>query len=307
VNPTPVCLHADLAGDHALPAGALAAYVRRTATSLRAALAAVAETRPALLVLRPLSTTGALELASFDRALANAPPLPCLLVVSAEACAALRAAPPQRAALAWTTSDAPAAEYDLLAERLRREAELLRELEEVRHRALHDDLTGLLRPLAFEERLRAHYSAAQRHRFPLALLLLDLDKFGAINKQFDHTVGDRIVREAAAALRGALRTEDVAGRLGGDEFGVCLPYTTSDAARLVGERVRAAIEQLSRADEDGRGALRVASSIGFECFDGRNLAALQVLRLHAERALRTAKQSGGNQVRYYRELPEAPR
>lgn len=303
MRPRADCLYADLAGGHPLPAGALAAYGHRSANSLRATLTGLAEARPGLLVLRPLSTAGAVELASIDRALAAGPPLPCLLLLSPDACAALRAAPPARPALAWTTPDAPAAEYDLLAERLRREAQLLQELEEVRHRALHDDLTGLLRPLAFEERLRAHYSAAQRHRFPLALLLIDLDKFGAINKQFDHTVGDRVVRECAAALRGALRTEDVAGRLGGDEFAVCLPYTTSEAARLVAERVRAAIEQLTRDDEDGRGPLRVSPSIGVECFDGRDLASLAVLRLHAERALRSAKQAGGNQVRFYRELP----
>ncbi|MBM3978607.1 MAG: GGDEF domain-containing protein, partial [Planctomycetes bacterium] len=103
-----------------------------------------------------------------------------------------------------------------------------------------------------------------------------------------------------------LRIEDVAGRLGGDEFGVILPYTTRASALLVAERMRAAIAQLSRPDESGRGDVRVSASIGLECFDGRDLPSLQVLRLHAERALRAAKQEGGDRVRDYRELPEAP-
>jgi diguanylate cyclase (GGDEF)-like protein len=285
-----------------VPATALRAYRRLEARTLREALVELAAERPALIVLRPLTHNGSVELAALDQARGGTAALACLLVLDPAACEALRAAPPTRPALAWVSTHASAAEIDLLAERLRREVELLAELETLRHRALHDDLTGLLRPLAFDERLRAHYSAAQRHRFPIALLLLDLDNFRVINKRYDHVVGDRVIRDAAGALRAALRVEDVAGRLGGDEFAVCLPYTTPDSAELVAERVRAAIVALSRQAGGGGGELRVSASIGLETFDGRDLPSLQVLRLHAERALRAAKQAGGNQVRGYRTL-----
>jgi GGDEF domain-containing protein len=59
----------------------------------------------------------------------------------------------------------------------------------------------------------------------MALVLVDLDAFGRVNKDFDHTVGDRLIERVGAAIRSALRAEDVAGRLGGDEFGAILPYT----------------------------------------------------------------------------------
>jgi diguanylate cyclase (GGDEF)-like protein len=118
-------------------------------------------------------------------------------------------------------------------------------MSELRHRASHDDRTDLLRPQAFQARLVEHFSAAQRHKLELALVLLDMDKFGAVNKRHDHTVGDLLIARVGEVIRRNLRTEDVAGRLGGDEFAVLLPYTGKINAARVVNRLRVEIAKLS--------------------------------------------------------------
>lgn len=206
--------------------------------------------------------------------------------------------------------DAPPEEILLRSERLVEHARALRELEQARYQASHDDRTGLLRPGPFDERLREHVSAAQRHRLELALVLVDLDRFGAINKEFDHTVGDEIITRVGSVIRMSLRAEDVGARLGGDEFALILPYTQRvDAARVV-SRLVARFRALSgppprgfEARGDGpAGSIKVSASLGFETYDGAHVEDAETLRHHAERALHEAKARGGNQGVYYRNL-----
>jgi len=106
---------------------------------------------------------------------------------------------------------------------------------ELTHQAQHDPLTGLANRALFDTRLRR---AAQRHPDecrPLAVLLLDLDDFKAVNDRFGHGYGDELLRAVGARLRGAVRG-DTAARLGGDEFAVLLDPGPEDpyaiAARI---------------------------------------------------------------------------
>jgi diguanylate cyclase (GGDEF)-like protein len=187
-------------------------------------------------------------------------------------------------------------------ERLQRQKSGLVELDEMRYQAAHDDRTKLLRPHTFQARLREHFSAAQRHRLDLALLLVDLDDFGRVNKDFDHTVGDRVIARVGAVIRDTLRAEDVGGRLGGDEFAVVLPYTRKvDAARVV-NRIRDQIRGLSGTIPDAPTSLCVSASLGFETYDGTDVDSVEGLRRHAEVALRQAKSAGGDRGLYYRSL-----
>lgn len=275
-------------------------------TSLRHSLEALRAQSPSAIVLETLSGEGTVELRAIDAARAGSPPVPLLVVVPpGDHDAIVRADRSLEGAL-WDVVESTATrdEVRLRLERLVAQASLQREMSELRHRASHDDRTDLLRPAAFQARLSEHFSAAQRHKLDLALVLMDLDRFGAINKRYDHTVGDRIISQVGEVIRGALRTEDVAGRLGGDEFAVVLPYTRKIAAAQVVNRLREEIAALSFRPEGSDVDLHVSTSIGFETFDGRDVDSLQTLRRRAEIALRAAKRQGGDRGVYYRSLAE---
>jgi diguanylate cyclase (GGDEF)-like protein len=256
-------------------------------------------------VLDPLAAGGQVELEELERLSGDLGPRGLLLVHDADS-------PPPHASLrvlgheAWDLirRDAPLEEYAMRIERLHGQRRQLDKWIELRHHAYHDDLTDLLRKRPFEARLLEHFSAAQRHHFELALVLIDLDEFGQVNKVHDHTVGDLVIAFVAEEVRKDLRTEDVAGRLGGDEFGVVLPYTSKVEAAHVARRLRLAVRRASGRVSNREREIEVRASIGFETFDGRDLDTVATLRRHAEVALRAAKRAGGDRAVYYRLLDE---
>jgi diguanylate cyclase (GGDEF)-like protein len=105
--------------------------------------------------------------------------------------------------------------------------------------AIEDGLTGLLNRRGVTDRLQQELARAQRHRWPLSVLLLDVDRLKDINDRGGHRAGDRALREIGQAIRGACRTTDAAGRWGGDEFLVVAPSSGAEAARTLAERIRA--------------------------------------------------------------------
>ncbi|MEZ6017197.1 MAG: GGDEF domain-containing protein [Planctomycetota bacterium] len=311
-SPAPLAPRSVLIADHrgaglaqlAAPLGR-GGFVLTACDSVSATRAALSQDAFQLVILDPLAPGGSTEVELVARTGPQAP-RPLLLVVEA--------GPPPPAALSRSLRgvpcdlirrDASVEEYMLRIERLFDQAALFGELRRVRYEAHHDDRTGLLRPNPFQQRIREHFSAAQRHGLPLALVLIDLDRFGQVNKQFDHTVGDELIARSGSVIQRCLRAEDVGARLGGDEFAVALPYTQPvDAARVV-QRLLGELHGLSgpvRAGEAGMRPLAVSASIGFDTFDGRDLESPEVLRRRAETALREAKVRGGNNAVYYRSL-----
>ena len=129
-----------------------------------------------------------------------------------------------------------------------RTAELLAANEELRHLARHDALTGLPNRLAANERRHLEFVALQRNGQPYSVLLIDIDRFKRVNDSFGHAVGDRVLQRVGQTLQQSLRQSDFVARWGGEEFLVLLPGTGLDAARLVGEKLRLAVE--SRLDPD---------------------------------------------------------
>jgi PleD family two-component response regulator len=177
------------------------------------------------------------------------------------------------------------------------------------------DLTKLLNHAAFLDRLAEIFNAAQRHHFPLAVIMIDIDHFKRINDQFGHPVGDRIIKKVAEMLLntsrkydvkarfGMERTEvplpsirkyDIAGRYGGDEFAVILPYCDEKETRVVSERIRKHINDIVLADKPD---LHVSASMGGVVYD-HSVAGDDEGRLilQADQALYEAKKSGRNQV-----------
>ena len=112
--------------------------------------------------------------------------------------------------------------------------------------AVTDELTGLNNRRFFNESFSKTVSAAQRHKQPLSLISLDLDYFKKVNDTFGHSVGDLVLKELATLLKMMVRVEDVACRLGGEEFMILLPHTTGEAAVALAERIRFRFEQLPR-------------------------------------------------------------
>ncbi len=294
--------------------------------SLRSSLLGLNEDRPDAIILASAASGGKVELSALSRARSAAggkpgSPVPLLIIAgAADREAALRADQILQDNL-WDVVP-ESTEPEEIALRLRRllvAARREKEMNDLRHRASHDDRTDLLRPKAFQSRLDEHFSAAKRHKYELALVLIDLDRFGQINKVHDHTVGDDLISKVGEVIRTTLRVEDAAGRiesgtapnaddaagrLGGDEFAVILPFTEKVNAALVVNRLLVAIKQLSGTPRGAKSHIDVSASIGFETFDGNDLDSLPTLRDHAEQALRVAKVQGGNQGVYFRSLEE---
>src|SRR4051812_26595144 len=101
--------------------------------------------------------------------------------------------------------------------------------------ATSDFLTGLLNRRAILALLEVEWGRSQRHAHPLAVLGLDIDGFKWTNDSHGHAAGDRAIRAVADALRGTIRREDFAGRIGGDEFLVILPETEREGALQTAE------------------------------------------------------------------------
>jgi diguanylate cyclase (GGDEF)-like protein len=112
---------------------------------------------------------------------------------------------------------------------------------EVRRLADVDALTGLRNRRFFYETLQRECKRAQRYGRSLALLVLDLDDFKAINARVGHLAGDEVLAETGARIRGALRASDIACRVGGDEFAIILPEAGSGQAAQLYERVQQAV------------------------------------------------------------------
>ncbi len=140
-------------------------------------------------------------------------------------------------------------------------SERKRRLEAILQEASTDSLTGVSSRRSFVELANKELQRFKRHRHPLSLLMLDVDHFKSINDQYGHLVGDLALQMVARAIAPILRTGDVVGRLGGEEFAVLMPETPLDSARAAAERVRTAISVLA-IPRVSNGTPRITVSIG---------------------------------------------
>jgi diguanylate cyclase (GGDEF)-like protein len=107
-----------------------------------------------------------------------------------------------------------------------------------------DTLSGLFNRRGFEERVRQRLTRSAEQNMPVCLVIADLDHFKSINDRFGHACGDRVIEAFATFLREAAAENQVAGRIGGEEFAVLLPATRLAAARLFAEGARSAFASL---------------------------------------------------------------
>lgn len=159
--------------------------------------------------------------------------------------------------------------------------------------ATQDALTGRSNRRHFLEILEREFNQHHRNGQPLTFLMLDLDLFKTINDTYGHGVGDLVIRKFAETTEECLRESDVLGRLGGEEFGVCLPNTTLDGAQEVAERIRIAVEHCGARFEDR--AIHCTVSIGISSLTPEDRKKEELLK-RGDQALYAAKAGGRNRV-----------
>lgn len=160
-----------------------------------------------------------------------------------------------------------------------------------------DDLTGLYNRRYLKDRLSEEFDRSRRYSLPISCIMIDVDRFKAVNDRFGHPAGDIVLKRLAKLLVRSLRHGDVCARVGGEEFFVLLPHTMLVGARVVANRLRASVGDT--VFKLGRKRTRITLSIGL-C----NLAAHEpadandFLRM-ADDALYAAKRKGRNRVETY--------
>ncbi len=168
-----------------------------------------------------------------------------------------------------------------------------------------DTKTGLLNSSTWEQEAEVEIARAVRTGTPLALALVDIDHFKAVNDTYGHLVGDKTLRAVTDGLRSQLRGYDLAGRFGGEEFVILLPHARESDALNIAERLRAHIAGLSVpvGDETDPGrAVQVTISVGVASLNGESRELTDMLAA-ADAAMYYAKETGRNRTHV---IPAAP-
>jgi diguanylate cyclase (GGDEF)-like protein/PAS domain S-box-containing protein len=179
--------------------------------------------------------------------------------------------------------------------------ELKQQERRIAHLALHDSLTGLPNRTLFMDRLEQAVVRSKRTGLHTALLYIDLDGFKPVNDQYGHEAGDAVLIQVATRVRGCLREQDTAARMGGDEFTAVLQdVEDEDAARAVADRVLQALEAPYALPGH---QVRVGASIGVCFCPARGCHIDRVIKA-ADEAMYRAKRDGGAGVESCRLEPE---
>jgi len=165
-------------------------------------------------------------------------------------------------------------------------------LRELREQTIRDPLTSLYNRRFLQDYLERELIRAKRERAPLALIMMDLDRFKRLNDSAGHQAGDQVLVQVGALLKRHVRGSDIACRYGGEEFAVVLPKTTLESARRRSAEICSAIRR-----EPDR-LLGVTASLGVALCPAHATDAEALLRA-ADHALYEAKRAGRNQVRIF--------
>lgn len=169
---------------------------------------------------------------------------------------------------------------------------------ELSHRAMHDDLTGLVNRSEFERRLTNLVNEARSKDEQHALCFLDLDQFKVINDTCGHIAGDELLRQLGRQLSKLTRKHDTLARLGGDEFGILMEHCDVQQAHRVADEIRKVVESFQFVWESQ--IFTIGVSIGMTRIDQQTDSATEVLK-QADSACFAAKNSGRNCVYMYQD------
>lgn len=164
---------------------------------------------------------------------------------------------------------------------------------EILKHATLDALTGFYNRRQLEERIKQEASSAKRQHRNLCAIMTDIDYFKKVNDTYGHSTGDLVLKTVSREIKNQLRDYDVAGRYGGEEFVILLPFTKLEEAQMVAERLRKAVEnkKIELADKQN---INVTISLGVAEYKGE-----KDFIENADKALYKAKESGRNKVIVY--------
>lgn len=161
--------------------------------------------------------------------------------------------------------------------------------------SITDPLTELLNRRYFQERLTEEIERSKRYKYPLSLIILDIDNFKNYNDKNGHLTGDEGLRITASCIRNAVRTMDVVARYGGEEFAVILPQTEKDEANIIAERIRKEVERTYYPMEETQPGGEFTISLGLAAYPDDAAELLELIN-NADKAMYAAKAQGKNRV-----------
>ncbi|MBY6033642.1 GGDEF domain-containing protein [Marinobacter daepoensis] len=165
--------------------------------------------------------------------------------------------------------------------------------EQLARLSMTDRLTGLLNRGTWENLVDAEFERFRRYGQATSLVMFDIDHFKSVNDNYGHLAGDEVIRHAAQITRNNVRQSDSAGRYGGEEFGIILPETDTESARVICERIRDAIE--NSVVNTTAGNIQYTISMGIAQLTDSPENYMQWMQ-KADEALYKAKQGGRNRV-----------
>jgi len=166
---------------------------------------------------------------------------------------------------------------------------------ELQELSVTDPMTKLYNRRYFSDLSLELVELTKRNNHELSLIMLDIDKFKNVNDTYGHDVGDEVIVDLATTLANEKRKTDIAFRIGGEEFVLLLPNTSSDGAEILAQKIRKIIES-SAVNLDDNQQLKYTISLGVSIFNINKDIDLQSVVKRADEALYEAKETGRNKV-----------
>ena len=158
--------------------------------------------------------------------------------------------------------------------------------------ARQDPLTGMSNRRDIMSRLSNELKRSARYEYPVSTILIDIDHFKQINDTYGHGVGDRVLIALAKILNNGIRETDSAARWGGEEFLICLPYTSCEDAEKVAEKLRRTIAESCVINDEEQIAITISAGVA----EHQRESSMDDLIRAADEALYEAKEKGRNRV-----------
>jgi diguanylate cyclase (GGDEF)-like protein len=180
--------------------------------------------------------------------------------------------------------------------RVRNQIQIVNQLRTIECLSMIDQLTNIPNRRSFDDRLRLEWKHAIREHEPISMMILDLDRFKAVNDTYGHQLGDIVLQTIANVFSKILkRPNDFAARWGGEEFVVLMPNTLMEGALDVAEQLRRAVESTLIPNADGSD-LKITVSIGVTSLLPTVDSSMDAFFSKADKALYAAKEAGRNRV-----------